>query len=113
MVLMYLPYVLLSFLMKDFLRLPFRSSYSYPPYPRRYLVAECVEMSGIVATLFAGISSRHYAHGNLSPQSQDLAKFLFKLAAYATEMAVFLDLGLSVFRLDYFEHYHCSSSSGP
>jgi hypothetical protein len=65
-------------------------------------------MSGIVATLFAGISSRHYAHGNLSPQSQDLAKFLFKLAAYVTEMAVFLDLGLSVFRLDYFEHYHCS-----
>lgn len=65
-------------------------------------------MSGIVATLFAGISVRHYAHSNLSPESQDLAKFLFKMAAYVTETAVFLDLGLSVFRLDYFKHYHCS-----
>ena len=65
-------------------------------------------MSGIVATLFAGIATRHYAHGNLSPESQDMAKFLFKMAAYVTETAVFLDLGLIVFRLDYFEHYHCS-----
>jgi NhaP-type Na+/H+ or K+/H+ antiporter len=35
-----------------------------------YFVAEAIEMSGIVATLFAGIATRHYAHVNLSPDSQ-------------------------------------------
>jgi len=44
-----------------------------------YFVAEAVEMSGIVATLFAGITTRHYAHRNLSPASQETAIFIFKL----------------------------------
>jgi NhaP-type Na+/H+ or K+/H+ antiporter len=35
-----------------------------------YFVAEAIEMSGIVATLFAGMPCRHYAHANLSPDSQ-------------------------------------------
>ena len=70
-------------------------------------------MSGIVATLFAGIATRHYAHGNLSPESQDMAKFLFKMAAYVTETAVFLDLGLSVFRLDTLSTTTARSLSGP
>jgi len=73
-----------------------------------YFLAESVEMSGIVGTLFAGITTRHYAHVNLSPASQETAIFIFKLAAYATETCVFLDLGLSVFRLDYRDDYHGS-----
>mmetsp|Transcript_81364 Transcript_81364/g.158943 ORF Transcript_81364/g.158943 Transcript_81364/m.158943 type:complete len:396 (+) Transcript_81364:117-1304(+) len=73
-----------------------------------YFVAEAVEMSGIVATLFAGITCRHYAHQNLSTESQDEAQFLFKLAAFVCETAVFLDLGLSVFQLDYRDDYHSS-----
>jgi NhaP-type Na+/H+ or K+/H+ antiporter len=52
--------------------------FSLSPYPLiikhtryfPYFVAETVEMSGIVATLFAGIATRHYAHGNLNVESQ-------------------------------------------
>ena len=71
-----------------------------------YFVAEAVEMSGIVSTLFAGITTRHYAHANLSQESQAQALFLFKMWAYVTETAIFLNVGLSVFRLDYSDYYH-------
>lgn len=101
-----------------------------------YLVAESLEMSGIVATLFAGIFVRHYAHPNLTPESQAQVNFLFRMLAYITESAVFLYLGalsvriavvccsavmcphaaaharcfpgLSVFRLDYSKYFHFS-----
>ena len=73
-----------------------------------YLVAEACEMSGIVATLFAGISVRHYAHGNLTPDAQEQAKFLIRMMAYVTETIVFLNLGLSVFALHYWESYYTS-----
>jgi len=73
-----------------------------------YLVAEALEMSGIVSTLFAGIFTKHYAHLNLSPASQDKIQIFIKMFAFLTETAVFLYLGLSIFRLHFLKHYYSS-----
>lgn len=69
------------------------------------LVASAMEMSGIVSTLFAGIYLRHYAHGNLSQDTQSQTQRFFHLLSYISETTVFLNIGLSVFALQYRKHY--------
>ena len=41
-----------------------------------YLIAEALEMSGIVATLFAGISVKHYVASNLTVESQQKVRLV-------------------------------------
>lgn len=60
--------------------------FSYLPF----LVAEAVEMSGIVSILFAGISMKHYTHNNLSHDAQINCISLFQLISSISETAVFL-----------------------
>ena len=69
---------------------------SYLPF----LLAEMLEMSGIIAILFHGMTSKHYTHRNLQDDaSRDSANFAFKALAHVFEAAVFLDMGLTVFQL--------------
>ena len=62
--------------------------FSYLPF----LVAEAVEMSGIVSILFAAITIKHYTHKNISPEAQSKCIEIFKLLAYLTETAVILQV---------------------
>ncbi|EDQ88748.1 uncharacterized protein MONBRDRAFT_32693 [Monosiga brevicollis MX1] len=67
-----------------------------------YLLAEGWDLSGIMAILFAGITTAHYAHGNLSPTTKVTVKQAFRTTALLAETAVFLYIGMALFsfRLD-------------
>ena len=62
-----------------------------------FLVAEMLDLSGIVTILFTGMAARSYVVPNLSPTTADNANTLFRLAAHLAETSIFLELGLSVF----------------
>lgn len=64
-----------------------------------FLAAQIVEMSGVVAIIFAGISMKHYAAPNLTPEAQEVCSRVFNTVSYMAETAVFLNLGLTVFAL--------------
>ena len=64
-----------------------------------YLLAEIMKMSGIVTILFTGMAARRYCVPNLSLSTQTNADVFFRLAAHIAEVAIFLELGLSVFTL--------------
>jgi NhaP-type Na+/H+ or K+/H+ antiporter len=61
-----------------------------------FLLAECLQISGIVTILVTGIAARHYVEPNLSTVTQDVADVIFRLAAHLAETSIFLELGLSV-----------------
>ncbi|ETW09714.1 sodium/hydrogen exchanger 3, variant 3 [Aphanomyces invadans] len=65
-----------------------------------FLVAEVLELSGIVAILFAGMFMRHYTFNNLSSAAKDIASNLFHIVAFMCELVVFLNLGLSFFAME-------------
>ena len=77
-----------------------------------FLLSEALEMSGIVTTLFCGMTMREYAHGNLDPDSRTDAAFITSLLAHMSETAVFLNLGLSVFGIGYLGHYKAPLIAG-
>ena len=62
-----------------------------------FLVAEVLELSGIVTILVTGVAAKHYVEPNLSELTQDTADVIFRLAAHLAETSIFLELGLSVF----------------
>lgn len=64
-----------------------------------FIVAEQLELSGIVTIFFSGISARRYVSLNVSDQTVQSAENLFKLASYLAETCIFLELGMSVFGL--------------
>ena len=64
-----------------------------------FLLAEILELSGIVTILFTGIASNRYVVPNLSPITKMNADMLFRLLAHLAETSIFLELGLSVFGL--------------
>jgi sodium/hydrogen exchanger 8 len=64
-----------------------------------YLLAEIMQMSGIVTILFTGIAARRYCVPNLSLSTETNADVFFRLVAHVAEVAIFLELGLSVFAL--------------
>ncbi|RQM22695.1 hypothetical protein B5M09_006015, partial [Aphanomyces astaci] len=89
--------------------------FAYMPF----LVAEVLELSGIVSVLFAGMLMKHYTSNNLSPTAQDIASNVFHVVAFVCELVVFLsthsivtlavclisttatvDLGLSFFTME-------------
>ena len=62
-----------------------------------FLLAEMLDLSGIVTILFTGMTARSYVVPNLSPTTAHNANTLFRLAAHLAETSIFLELGLSVF----------------
>ena len=66
-----------------------------------YLIAEGLELSGIVAILINGIFLSYYATPNLSAVSKKVLKMCYETLAYAAETLVFIFLGFGLFS---FEH---------
>lgn len=66
---------------------------SYIPY----LIAESLELSGILAILFCGLINSEYTHYNLSPFSQITEQQTFHMLAYVSENVLFIYLGLAIF----------------
>lgn len=64
-----------------------------------FLLAELLNLSGIVTILFTGLAVQVYVVPNLSRLTVESADVLFRLAAHLAETAIFLELGLSVFGL--------------
>ncbi len=62
-----------------------------------FLLAEAVELSGIVAVVASSISTRRYASKNLVGATKQMASFTFSTMSHASETATFLLLGMSVF----------------
>jgi NhaP-type Na+/H+ or K+/H+ antiporter len=62
-----------------------------------FLVAEMLDLSGIVTILFTGMTARAYVVPNLSDETAENANTLFRLAAHLAETSIFLELGLSAF----------------
>ncbi|ETW09148.1 sodium/hydrogen exchanger 3 [Aphanomyces invadans] len=69
-----------------------------------FAVCTVVDLSGVVAILFTGISMKHYTCNNLSDEGKaSVAKF-FNAISYVSEATIFLNLGLAVFSLE--EGFH-------
>eukprot|EP00934_Nitzschia_sp_Nitz4_P009248 Nitzschia sp. Nitz4//scaffold22_size323478//285509//289544//NITZ4_000585-RA/size323478-processed-gene-0.425-mRNA-1//1//CDS//3329543171//9238//frame0 len=64
-----------------------------------FLLAEVLQLSGIVTILFTGIAANRYVVPNLSSITEVNADMLFRLMAHLAETSIFLELGLSVFGL--------------
>jgi sodium/hydrogen exchanger 8 len=61
-----------------------------------FLLAEALQLSGIVSVLFSGIAARRYVNKNLSVEARKHASFVFQLIALLAETSVFCLLGVSV-----------------
>jgi len=62
-----------------------------------YLMAEALDLSGIVAIMFAGMTARYYAHNNMTKETRAVFLPLVDLVAQLCETYVFIILGLGVF----------------
>jgi NhaP-type Na+/H+ or K+/H+ antiporter len=62
-----------------------------------FVLAEISYLSGIVTIFFAGMSARRYIEPNLTEETKENAKVIFKLASYLSETCIFLHVGLSIF----------------
>jgi len=65
-----------------------------------YLLAESMEMSGIVSILFCGIVVAKYCRDNLSPEARTASTLGYKSLAHAAETIVFIFLGFSPWIFD-------------
>lgn len=66
-----------------------------------YLIADGLELSGIVAILTNGIFLNYYATPNLSRPSRHMIRLAVETLAYTTETMVFLFLGIGVFTFNH------------
>lgn len=66
-----------------------------------FLLAETLQLSGIVTILFTGIASRRYTSKNVAPSLRLTISKLFHLLAYASDTSCFLLLGLITFNLPF------------
>jgi len=64
-----------------------------------YLIAEGLELSGIVSILVNGIFLNYYATPNIVRQSRKVIKIAVDTVAFVTESMVFLFLGIGVFAI--------------
>lgn len=62
-----------------------------------YLMAEGLQLSGIVAILINGIFLSYYATPNLSEQSRKVLHMAYETVAFSSETLVFLFLGMGIF----------------
>ena len=68
-----------------------------------FFVAEAIGLSAIVTILFTGMSARHYASKNLSVESDESSKLLFRVVSHVCEAIIFLQVGLSLFGLQFLQ----------
>ena len=66
-----------------------------------YLVAEGMELSGILSILLNGIFLSHYAAPNLTPIARKVLKNGFASVSYLAETLVFIFLGMGLFSFDH------------
>lgn len=66
-----------------------------------YLIADGLELSGIVAILINGIFLNYYATPNISRASRKVIKIAVDTVAYISETMVFIFLGMGVFAFDH------------
>ena len=85
----------LDFRKTPILELSITITFMYLPF----VLAELLHLSGIVTVLFAGIACKRYVEPNLSPITQVNADWVYRLTAHVTEAFIFLELGLSVWKL--------------
>ena len=62
-----------------------------------FILAEILNLSGIVSIFFAGISVRRYACPNVSQETSKAGESIFKVVAFLAETCIFIELGLSIF----------------
>ena len=68
-----------------------------------YLLAEVLDMSGIMSVFFCGIAMAHYNWYNLSASARLVTSQAFQSISYACEMFVFCYMGFSVWTLSFEE----------
>mmetsp|Transcript_205 Transcript_205/g.344 ORF Transcript_205/g.344 Transcript_205/m.344 type:complete len:469 (-) Transcript_205:2244-3650(-) len=61
-----------------------------------FMLAELLELSGMITIFFTGIFARRYMEPNVSEETGEYARILFRLLAFLAEICIFLELGLSV-----------------
>lgn len=66
-----------------------------------YLIAEGLELSGIVSILINGIFLSYYAGPNLSERARHVLRLAYETIAFASETIVFVFLGLGMFAFDH------------
>ena len=66
-----------------------------------YLIAEGLELSGIVAIMVNGIFLSYYAQPNISMSSRRVLKTGYETVAHSAETLVFIFLGLSLFAFNH------------
>lgn len=66
-----------------------------------YLIAEGLELSGIVSILINGIVLSYYATPNLSEYGRKVLSMSYETIAFSTETLVFLFLGMGMFAFDH------------
>ncbi|KAI9137950.1 Cation/H+ exchanger, partial [Paraphysoderma sedebokerense] len=62
-----------------------------------YLLANAINLSGIVSLLFTGITLKHYAYSNLSKKSKNITKGMFGVLSLLSENFIFVYLGVTIF----------------
>jgi sodium/hydrogen exchanger 8 len=66
-----------------------------------YLIAEGLELSGIVSILVNGIFLSYYAEPNISTPSKKVLKTGYETVAYSAETLVFIFLGSGLFAFNH------------
>jgi NhaP-type Na+/H+ or K+/H+ antiporter len=66
-----------------------------------YLVADGLELSGIVAILTNGLFLNMYAAPNISKSSRKVLMICYETIAHSAETLVFIFLGIGVFAFDH------------
>ncbi|PVD18453.1 hypothetical protein C0Q70_21002 [Pomacea canaliculata] len=69
-----------------------------------FLMAELFEVSGIISIIGCGLIQCHYAFHNISPKSRITVKYFTKVLASASEIIIFLFLGLVMVHDDHEWH---------
>jgi len=69
-----------------------------------FILAEVLEMSGIITIFVTGIFARRYIEPNVTDETKHNAEVIFNLVAYLAETCIFLNLGMSVFGFS--GHFH-------